>query len=139
MSSELVCARCGISVHQASNGWRHTLGGKTGAIPAHMRHYPVPVLRTDFERAFGIHTPADEARAILERFRSEDRWYQKFGSLTTRQRMLFTRLASSGPMWTTDKRTQAMLLSMEKKGVIVTWWTLPETMWAGMTEPGTDK
>jgi hypothetical protein len=64
-----VCAKDGLPVTTHRHAWRHALGGKTGAIPRHRRHRPVPVLRTEYERAFGISTPAEEARALLAKFR----------------------------------------------------------------------
>ena len=68
-NSRFVCAKDGIPVTTCRDAWRHALGGKTGAIPKHRRHKPVPVLRDEYERAFGIDTPVAEARALLEKFR----------------------------------------------------------------------
>lgn len=75
-SSTYVCARDGIPVHGSRDGWRHALGGRTGAIPRHRRHYPVPVLRADYDRAFAIDTPVEEAREMLREFRELDEYWQ---------------------------------------------------------------
>jgi hypothetical protein len=53
-SSDFVCWRDGLPVHGARSGWRHALGGRTGAIPAHRKHYPVPVTRALYDEAFDI-------------------------------------------------------------------------------------
>lgn len=53
-NSLLVCWRDGIPVYGHRNGWRHALGGRTGAIPPGKRHYPVPVLRTAYEEALSV-------------------------------------------------------------------------------------
>lgn len=74
-NSILVCGRsgCGLPVHSFVNSWKHSLGGRTGAIPAHRRHKPVPVLRADHDRACAWDTPPEEARALLAGFRARDR------------------------------------------------------------------
>jgi hypothetical protein len=53
--SQYVCWRDGLPVHSVRSGWRHSLGGRTGAIPASKRHYPVPVARELYNEAFSIH------------------------------------------------------------------------------------
>jgi hypothetical protein len=72
--SRLVCSRDGIPVTTCrGDAWRHALGGKTGAIPKRKRHRPVPVLRTDYDRAFAWDTPVAEARWLLANFRELER------------------------------------------------------------------
>lgn len=72
-NSVLVCARDGLPVHGVGrNGYRHSLGGRTGAIPERRRHKPVPVLRTEYDRAFGLNTPREEALELVGRFRALD-------------------------------------------------------------------
>ena len=66
--SQFACWRDGLPVHQAGPGWRHALGGGTGAIPAHRRHKPVVCPRAEYDRAFDISTPGDEARAIAAKY-----------------------------------------------------------------------
>jgi hypothetical protein len=53
-TSAFVCWRDGLPVHSMRNGWRHSLGGGTGAIPASRKHYPVPVARSLYDEAFSI-------------------------------------------------------------------------------------
>lgn len=75
-NSRLVCGHsgCGLPVHAAgSNGWRHSLGGRTGPIPGHRKHKPVPVAREVYNQAFALDTPRDEAIRLLEKFRWLDR------------------------------------------------------------------
>jgi hypothetical protein len=72
-NSDFVCWRDGIPVTGARKGWRHALGGKTGAIPRHRKHKPVPMLRTEFDYCFAIDTPGDAAREIAERMKAKDR------------------------------------------------------------------
>jgi hypothetical protein len=72
-NSRFVCARDGIPLTDCYYGFRHALGGKTGPMSKHRKHKPVPVLRTDYNRAFGIDTPLDEARALVAQFRDVDR------------------------------------------------------------------
>jgi hypothetical protein len=72
-TSQFVCARDGIPLSGTFYGFRHALGGNTGAILSHRRHKPVPVLRTDYDRAFSLHTPLEEARALCARFREADK------------------------------------------------------------------
>lgn len=69
-TSVLVCAQDGLPVHGVAGVYRHSLGGKTGAIPASKKHKPVPVLRTDYDRAYDISTPPEMARMLLARFRA---------------------------------------------------------------------
>ena len=64
--SYFVCWRDGIPVHGARNGWRHSLGGRTGAIPAHRRHYPVPVPRALYEEAFSMRVTRERFLEIRE-------------------------------------------------------------------------
>lgn len=71
--SVLVCWRDGIPVTGCRGGYRHALGGKTGAIPPSKRHKPVPMLREEFSRAFSVGTPREEALAIAERMRALDK------------------------------------------------------------------
>lgn len=70
-SSTWVCAKDGLPVTHTYYGWRHALGGKTGAIPKHRRHRPVVVARAEYERLNDPATPLDEARAIAERWRAQ--------------------------------------------------------------------
>lgn len=72
--SEFVCGHraCGLPVHGFRNGWRHSLGGGTGPIPASQKHKPVPVLRAEWDRAFALGTPREEAMALLAKFRAAD-------------------------------------------------------------------
>lgn len=72
-NSTLVCSRDGLPVHGVRDSYRHSLGGKTGAIPPSRKHKPVPVLRTEYDKAYGFDTPRDEAMALIERFRRMDR------------------------------------------------------------------
>lgn len=73
MSTSLfVCAKDGLPVHGARDGWRHALGGGTGPIPQSRKHKPVPVLRADFDRAYALSTPPEEARALLAQFRADN-------------------------------------------------------------------
>jgi hypothetical protein len=74
-SSVLVCGHsgCGLPVHAIRSSYRHSLGGNTGAILAHRKHKPVPVLRADYDRAYAWDTPPEEARALLAGFRALDR------------------------------------------------------------------
>jgi hypothetical protein len=75
MSASLfVCAHrgCGIPLSTHRRAWRHALGRMTGAIPPSRRHKPVPVLREDYDRAYGLRTPVEEARALLAKFRAQD-------------------------------------------------------------------
>jgi hypothetical protein len=73
-TSQFVCGHrgCGVPLSTHRDSWRHALGGKTGAIPPSRRHKPVPVLRSDYDRAFDLGTPADEARELLAGFRAQD-------------------------------------------------------------------
>jgi hypothetical protein len=68
-NSRYVCFLDGIPVTTHCGAWRHALGGKTGAIPAHKRHRPVVIERAEWERFTDINTPLDECRAIAARFR----------------------------------------------------------------------
>lgn len=71
-SSQFVCWEDGLPVYGHCGGWRHALGGKTGAIPRHKKHYPVPIERALYEEAFSIGTSRErfwEIRAIAERNR----------------------------------------------------------------------
>jgi hypothetical protein len=67
-TSQFVCWKDGLPVHQAGPGWRHALGGRTGAIPPSRKHRPVVCPREEYDRAYGLHTPRDEARAIAEKY-----------------------------------------------------------------------
>jgi hypothetical protein len=73
-NSVLVCSRDGLPVHDVGKaGYRHSLGGNTGAIPPSRKHKPVPVLREDFNRAYGLDTPREEALMLIEGFRRQDK------------------------------------------------------------------
>jgi hypothetical protein len=67
-TSQFVCWRDGLPVTTHRGAWRHALGGKTGAIPAHRKHKPVVCPRAEYDRAFAIDTPGDEARAIAAKY-----------------------------------------------------------------------
>lgn len=73
-NSIFVCGHrgCGLPVTTHRSSWRHALGGRTGAIPAHRKHKAVPVYRTEYDRAFAPDTPLPEARALVQKFRSLD-------------------------------------------------------------------
>lgn len=66
--SHFVCWKDGLPVTTHRGSWRHALGGKTGAIPPSKRHRPVVIERALYERAYGLHTPVNEARAIAEKY-----------------------------------------------------------------------
>lgn len=74
-NSQFVCGHpgCGLPVHGWSTGWKHSLGGRTGAIPPRRAHKPVPVLRTDYDRLADPYTPPTESRELAARFRELDR------------------------------------------------------------------
>ena len=67
-TSQFVCWKDGLPVTTHRGAWRHALGGGTGAIPAHRRHKPVVCPRAEYDRAFDINTPGDEARAIAAKY-----------------------------------------------------------------------
>ena len=71
-ASQFVCWKDGLPVTTHRGSWRHALGGKTGAIPAHRRHKPVPCPRAEYERAFALGTPLDEARAIAAKYTGQE-------------------------------------------------------------------
>ena len=68
-NSQFVCWKDGLPVTGARNAWRHALGGKTGAIPAHRKHVPVVCPREEYERFCDPATPLAEARAIAAKYR----------------------------------------------------------------------
>ena len=47
-NSQFVCWKDGLPVTRARSAWRHALGGKTGAIPAHRKHAPVVCPREEY-------------------------------------------------------------------------------------------
>jgi hypothetical protein len=67
-NSQFVCWKDGIPVTTHRGSWRHALGGKTGAIPKHKKHTPVPCPREEYERAFAPDTPLDVSRAIAAKY-----------------------------------------------------------------------
>jgi hypothetical protein len=69
-TSQFVCFKDGLPVHQAGRGWRHALGGKTGAIPPSRRHRPVPCPRAEYELCFNPSTPGEVSRAIAAKYAS---------------------------------------------------------------------
>jgi hypothetical protein len=70
-TSQFVCWKDGLPVTTHRNSWRHALGGKTGAIPAHRKHRPVVCPREEYERFCSPGTPLAEARAIAEKYRGK--------------------------------------------------------------------
>lgn len=67
--SQFVCFKCGLAVYGFRGGWKHQSGGRNPKTPAHRRHVPVVCPREEYERAFALDTPRDEARAIVAKYR----------------------------------------------------------------------
>lgn len=69
-NSQFVCWKDGAPVHSFRNSWKHSLGGRTGAIPAHRKHRPVPILRSLYDEAYSPNVTRErfqQIRAIAER------------------------------------------------------------------------
>lgn len=71
-ASQFVCWKDGLPVHAFRNTWKHSLGGRTGAIPKHRQHRPVVCPREEYERAFHPDTPLAESRAIALKYSEQE-------------------------------------------------------------------
>jgi len=71
--ADLVCFQCGLKVitWRGEHGYKHASGGRNPKQHKHRQHKPIPCPREEYERAFAIDTPIEEARAIIAKYRSK--------------------------------------------------------------------